>query len=174
MTTFSSSGSVCYQDSYPGGYRRYGCGAYSDAASVATTYAGQKTPYSMQVIYTALSLATTGPASVTNGPPSSTLEVVTVGATSTVPVITATVAALEATGQDDRPQAGIIAGGVVGGLSFTVAILAVACFFLRRRQRISKQEIGGIRTMKDTMSDTGSIQVIKDTSSIRFVPIAAR
>lgn len=54
----STGESVCYQNTYPGGYSQYGCGASSDIQHVATTYSGQDWNFQLNAIYTQVTLAT--------------------------------------------------------------------------------------------------------------------
>jgi cobalamin biosynthesis Mg chelatase CobN len=83
---YSTGAAVCYQNTYPGAYYQYGCGASTDGQSVATTYSGQNYDFQLAVIYTQLSLATSiSPASTlsTSSAPSSTSTLTSSTSTST-------------------------------------------------------------------------------------------
>jgi ABC-type dipeptide/oligopeptide/nickel transport system ATPase subunit len=62
---YSSGGSVCHQNIFPGGYYQYACGASTDAQTIATAYSGQNWASQLKIIYTQLTLATTQSASST-------------------------------------------------------------------------------------------------------------
>lgn len=219
-----SSGSACYQDTYPGGYRRYGCGAYSDAKSVATAYIGQDPTVTLPVVFTALAFTATGAgqpissssmssspsyasssttssstsfasssstgASPSHMPSSSSSSTRLASSTSLVPTLTSslrtTFAVAEptlssaiggtvssaastsspsaaATAQGIQGQIGIIAGSVIGGLAAVLALVALACFFVRKRQRIAKKHLRSFPDKKDNMSisSSGSSEVIQ-------------
>ncbi|KAG4428086.1 hypothetical protein IFR05_016430 [Cadophora sp. M221] len=55
---YSCSGeSVCYRNTYPGGYYQYGCGASQDATTVETSYEGQASDVLLQVVFTGVNFS---------------------------------------------------------------------------------------------------------------------
>ncbi len=176
----SSGGSICYENTFPGGYYQYACGASIDAKTIATTYSGQNWASQLQIIYTQLTLATTEAASSTILSTTTIIQSSSTSASSSTqsasalltntssasrtfassslavgaqPVASTLAASVAAAGPGPQAQAGIIAGSVVGGVGVLFAILALGCGLMRRRQRKKAEERArSIPTREKSMS----------------------
>ncbi|KAE9371233.1 hypothetical protein N431DRAFT_342308 [Stipitochalara longipes BDJ] len=111
--------SVCYQNTYPGGYLQYSCGSSGQATSVLTSYNGQPSNMFLQVVYTSIDFTAAAAPTITP----------TVNPTSNVSPSTS------ATGAPSHKESvGAITGFTIAGLGFLVALLAFAFVLWRRRR----------------------------------------
>ncbi|KAH8795563.1 hypothetical protein BGZ57DRAFT_201927 [Hyaloscypha finlandica] len=112
--------SLCYRNTYPGGYYQYSCGASWEATSILTSYYGQPSSVFLQIVYTGVSSIPTTSATTTPAPTSSVSPTTTVTDTPSPP--------------SQKNNIGAITGGTIGGVAFLAALLALAFFLYRRHQ----------------------------------------
>ncbi|KAI1001253.1 hypothetical protein K3495_g6947 [Podosphaera aphanis] len=159
----------CYRNTYPGGYYQYGCGMSSWATQVETTYLGQPSDVSLQVLYSAITFSEMlpGPSSIpssismqtspTNGGDLITSSSsVNVNSTSSIPstsslinpipsvdtpanTLSPTAAPNNAFAPLSQPLRPGAIAGIIIGLVNGLAILAAIAFWLCRRRRIKRQ-----------------------------------
>ncbi|KAH9213237.1 hypothetical protein DL95DRAFT_447130 [Leptodontidium sp. 2 PMI_412] len=83
---YSCSGeSVCYRNTYPGGYYQYGCGASQDATTVETSYEGQASDVLLQVVFTGVNFSPFSAAASTTSSPASSSSATSFASSSSSP-----------------------------------------------------------------------------------------
>jgi hypothetical protein len=158
---FSCAGdNVCYMNVFDGGFSQYGCGTASDMAATVLNSASGVTAIltrpTVSVSYTQ-SISTLSEPTTLGTITSSSTRTLTSSASSSSSSESTTVldpaATTDATAAappaptDTGYRTGAIVGGTIGGLAVLIALVALAFFFLRRRNANVRQGPGpgGVR-----------------------------
>ncbi|KAK3307337.1 uncharacterized protein B0T15DRAFT_574142 [Chaetomium strumarium] len=157
-----TGGNVCYKNVFEGGFSQFGCGTASDlAATVMNSASGITTALTrptVSVSYTQsistlsepTTLGTITSKSISSESSTSSSSSATSSSLSTSTVVAnsaATSSSAAAASTDSGPRTGAIVGGTIGGLAVLIALVALAFFFLRRRNANVRQGPGpgGVR-----------------------------
>ncbi|GAB1319551.1 Mid2 domain-containing protein [Madurella fahalii] len=184
---FSCLGSdVCYKNIFDGGFSQFGCGTASDlAATVVATASGiTLTRPTVTVSYsqgistlsepttlgtitnTRTSTSSTSSRTPSSSASSSTDRTNSAGTSSPSPTVVPATAS----------RTGAIVGGTIGGLAVLIALIALAFFFLRRRNSNVRQGPGpgGIRTKNISPPEggigTGFVALAQDSEAFETGP----
>lgn len=141
--------SVCYVNTYQGGFTQFGCGASTWATTVLASPLGVKDPRTLQVAVTGTGTASAPSSTSTpSGSTSARKFVRAESASPTTPSPTATDSSDPSASMSSNPLAsddsrmsrplGALVGGVIGGVA-AIGLIALGAFFvIRSRRRRSK------------------------------------
>ncbi|KXX74591.1 hypothetical protein MMYC01_209459 [Madurella mycetomatis] len=182
-------GAVCYRNIFDGGFSQFGCGTASDQAAtvVATANGITLTRPTVTVSYsqgistlsepttlgtitsTRTSTSSASSRALASSSPSASSSTDVTGTAETSP-------ALPTAAPTAASRTGAIVGGTIGGLAVLIALIALAFFFLRRRNANVRQGPGpgGIHTKSigppEGGTGTGFVALAQDSEAFETGP----